>query len=116
MAALEHDVFYRWAAGYLQQCYPRQTAALGPRALRTLAAGAVRRARAWGYESSDGILQYVHATFLLGDDLETAPELAWAREILDDPGVELPVERLAMLEDAIISRLEGAPAGGQAGN
>ncbi len=67
-------------------------------AVSEMAERAIRQARGRGYESSDSILKYVHATFLLGADLETTPELAWAREIME-AGPEA-------LEDAILDRLE----------
>lgn len=105
MKALERELFYRWVTDYLKRCYRAKCRRAGHAAVREIAVNAVERARGRGYESSDSILKYVHATFLLGD-LETSPGLKWAREILDDADGPVPGERLTMLEDAILSRME----------
>ena len=115
MAVLEQELFYLWITGYLEKSYPWQTANLGWPSLRKLVVDAVQGARNRGYESSDSILQYAHARFLLGGDLETLQELAWARQILDNVDEPLQSERLAILEEAIIARLESTPLVRRAG-
>ena len=106
MKVLEQDLFYRWVTDYLKRCYRAKCRRTGHAKLREMAVDAVNRARGRGYESSDSILKYVHATFLLGGDLETSPKLQWARHILDDADNPVPAERLTLLEDTILSRME----------
>lgn len=92
-----------WLLGTLRERFPQRSAALSGEEFSKLVAASLTRARARGLESLEAIRGYVCCCFLLGADVETAPSCAWAKSILDDPDIELPIDRIEKLEVALLS-------------
>jgi hypothetical protein len=67
-------------------------------------AASILDGRRRGFESPDALRRYTHLAFLLDWQLESAPDLAWARELLSDDTVDA-ASRLLALQQAVLERL-----------
>lgn len=102
MRVFEDEMMRRWLADYLRSSYPKQTEAMGPAALEEFVAGGLRASHARFLRDGAAIRKYVHVMFLLGPGLETDPEFAWARKILNNSQFRSDLSRLRVLEDEAI--------------
>jgi hypothetical protein len=65
--------------------YPEEVGGLSPGELQGRIHRAVDRALAYGIDEEDDVAVFVSLTVELGEQFDTEPNYAWAREILRDP-------------------------------
>ncbi|HKG92799.1 MAG TPA: hypothetical protein VKA84_12935 [Gemmatimonadaceae bacterium] len=101
--------FERRAVRYLEAALPAECASLGAAAVRESVQTAIRKGRAYGLVEEYDFLRYLNLMYALGFDFDTSPAHAWAREILDRPGLQ-PRARMDLLTDATLERERAAEA------
>jgi hypothetical protein len=101
MKAFEDDQLCLWIAQLLRTAYPDDSSAEGTHGNEIVAG--LREARRRGLASAYEIRKYVHVAFLTRWTLETAPEYAWARAILDDDERGEPGDRVSQVESLLLA-------------
>ncbi len=82
LAQYAAERFVEQACGHLHKCWPEQCEARGEEAVRTSVQMALKRAKRYGITTQRGIIRFLDVMYLLGDNFDTNPELAWATGIL----------------------------------
>ncbi|MBX3411220.1 MAG: hypothetical protein KF708_00780 [Pirellulales bacterium] len=72
----------RAASDVRQHIPPRETAHLSETELLARVSRAARRARQHGLETQRQAIGYIYTSFLLGENFESHPDCAWAKEVL----------------------------------
>lgn len=103
ITVLEEDLLNRWIAEWLAELHPEETARIRRAGVRRLVADAIKRGRAFGLTLAEDLRSYACVRLLLGDGLETDPDLDWAREFLNDWDPDRG-DRVARLEREILAR------------
>lgn len=110
MKVLEDEMLCRWIRDYLTACYPERASHFQPSPLIEFVRKRVLDARKRGFAAGQHLRKYAHVAFLLGGDFASAPDLPWARKILENPDYHDPGARLRALEDAAIQHLKQEPS------
>ena len=113
MRVFEDEMLRRWMADYLTTSYPDRAASMDSAALAKFVDAGLSAARDRFLREPAAIRKYVHVMFLLGPGLESDPEFAWARKILNNAKFRSDVSRLRVLEDEairLLSKKEAAHA------
>ncbi|HEX8244896.1 MAG TPA: hypothetical protein VF541_15415 [Longimicrobium sp.] len=91
---------------HLRHEFPAETAALGDAELRTAVDAALARARAWGLASGEELCRWLNLCACFGWAFDRDPALPWMRAALADAGGGAPGERLHLLYERALHRLE----------
>lgn len=94
---------------HVRTYFAEQYALLGERQTRDLIAYGVERAQGYGFTREDHICRYVSIMFTIGDQFDTDRALGWPRNILSDPNIREPGERIARLHEAACDFLSESP-------
>jgi hypothetical protein len=82
--ALRHDDFLTRLQAEMTRTYPEECARIGDKGVRERIEKGIRQTRAHQIREPVNITRYLHLMFLFQtDDLDTSPETAWARNILE---------------------------------
>ena len=103
--------FERRATRFIEDALPEECAALGGTAVRESVQTAIRKGRKYGLEAEYDFLRYLSLMYALDFDFDELPRYAWAREILDRPGLR-PHARMDLLTNRTLEmeRLADAAA------
>ena len=74
--------FVERVLAHLRQDLAKQTAGCADDALRARVGSCIERAKTYGLLTQREVVCFVDATYLLGEDFDTAAETEWAAEIL----------------------------------
>ena len=85
---------------HVNQFFPAECERMGEPAVREEIRYGIERSKVYGIVSQRGVTKYIDLMFVYGRDFDADPELPWAAEILNDPTIHSPVDRINRLFDA----------------
>lgn len=89
MASKSDEPYLRELTDSMAGTYPEVLQRLGRNGVRKRIESGIKRAVALGIERQANVLRYVHLLFVLDrDDIDSAPETAWAGTILGWTGAD----------------------------
>jgi hypothetical protein len=91
--------FYHYAARYLREEFPRETADFDDESLKKRLDRGLSAAQAHGFSTEAAAMAFVDADIRLDGVLSAGEPPQWAREILDNPGLSA-TEKIFWLRDA----------------
>ncbi len=87
MANEQENRFYHYAARYLREEFPQETAALDEKALKKRLDRGLSAAHACGFSTEAAAMAFVDADMRLDGVLSEGTLPGWAREIVENPGL-----------------------------
>jgi hypothetical protein len=90
---------------HLDRFFPTECAALGPLGLCTHIQESLRHARAQGLRAEASLFKYLNLSMLHGPRLGARPGESWMADMLADPEVSDPDERLHRVYQRVMARL-----------
>ena len=87
LQAVASNEFVERGVAHLRTCLPAATAGFTDDQLRQRIRGCIGRAGKYGLSSQQQVITFVDATYLAGEDFDTAPGNEKARALLLDPDV-----------------------------
>ncbi len=107
---LAEAAFEQRIVAHLHEFFPGQCGVLSEGELRGLVQEGIRKARAYGFEETAHLCQFVDLMLLLGRDFDVSPRHAWAGQILKDSRIQRPTTRLNRLFRQALEVLETGSA------
>ena len=93
---------------HLREVFPAQYSQLGEPGVRELIRYGMQRAAFYGIRSEKDVSRYISLMLTLGRDFDSDAHLSWASDILRNPQVTDPSEKVDLLDEA--ARDEAAAA------
>lgn len=90
--------------GELARLFPSQSREMGPATLYALVESSIQHARAWGFEPKH-YLGFAALELVFGTAFWEREEYGWARNILEDPWLWTPAQKMHELREASVRYL-----------
>ncbi len=105
MKTLSRAVFETWMLEHLRTVFPEACNELGDAGLRREIKRSIEKANQHGFDCERDLALFVDLVFLLGQDFDQDPRMAWAGQILNDLSLTDNASRMDVLYDAAIEYL-----------
>jgi hypothetical protein len=86
----------------LNEVFPNKYKAIGETAVRKLVLAGTEGAARYGIRPHEGAVIFIVAMYVLGSGFHRDPLFPWAQQLLNDPNLPDPEERLAMVYEKMI--------------